>query len=184
MLWPIGQPPGERYTLARRSLEIWLKVLRDSGLWYEQTGSLHLAYDDGEAQVLRKFVAGEGLPHRECQLLGAARVGELSSSTWRLDGLLAAMWSATEVCVDPRQVAAEPPVWLTTRWGVRFFWEYAVIHCEPPRVVVGGRDFGADKITVSDLSNVHAAAPGLRWWQATGATACSGPASRSASRKP
>jgi glycine/D-amino acid oxidase-like deaminating enzyme len=56
MLWPIGQPPGRRYDLARRSLEIWLEVLRSSGLWCERSGSLHLAYHDDEAQVLHEFV--------------------------------------------------------------------------------------------------------------------------------
>ena len=28
MLWPIGQPPGPLYDLARRSLEHWLEVLQ------------------------------------------------------------------------------------------------------------------------------------------------------------
>ncbi|HWC89630.1 MAG TPA: FAD-dependent oxidoreductase, partial [Pirellulales bacterium] len=43
MLWPIGQPLGPLRALARRSLEIWLDVLGEAGLPYEQCGSLHLA---------------------------------------------------------------------------------------------------------------------------------------------
>src|ERR1017187_7687772 len=57
MLWPIGQPFGPRRTLAVRSLEIWLEVLAASGLWHERTGSLHLAYRDDEAQVIRDFAS-------------------------------------------------------------------------------------------------------------------------------
>src|SRR4051812_11901657 len=55
MLWPIGQPAGPLRRLALRSLEIWHDVLRESGLWHERTGSLHLAYREDEAQVLAEF---------------------------------------------------------------------------------------------------------------------------------
>jgi hypothetical protein len=53
MIWPIGQPVGPLYQLARRSRELWLEVLQASGLWHARSGSLHLAYHDDEAQVLR-----------------------------------------------------------------------------------------------------------------------------------
>src|SRR5262249_2064847 len=56
MLWPIGQPAGRMRRMATRSLEIWGQVLRAAGLWHERTGSLHLAYREEEAQVLREFV--------------------------------------------------------------------------------------------------------------------------------
>src|SRR5690349_6962939 len=57
MLWPIGQPAGSPHKLATRSREIWLEVLTASGLWHDRCGSLHLAYQDDEAQVLREFAA-------------------------------------------------------------------------------------------------------------------------------
>jgi glycine/D-amino acid oxidase-like deaminating enzyme len=61
MLWPIGQPFGERRTLGLRSLEIWLEVLASAGLAFERAGSRHLAYYEDEAQVLREYadLAGE-----------------------------------------------------------------------------------------------------------------------------
>src|SRR5271170_4769899 len=73
MLWPIGQPPGPLYELARRSLEIWLDVLRAAALWHERAGSLHLAYHDDEAEVLREFVALAG-EKTSCEILDAAQV--------------------------------------------------------------------------------------------------------------
>ena len=60
MLWPIGQPFGEPRRLALRSLEIWLEVLRAAGLPYDCSGSLHLAYHDDEAQVLREYAQRSG----------------------------------------------------------------------------------------------------------------------------
>src|SRR5262245_51751837 len=55
MLWPIGQPPGAMLQLALRSRALWLEMLRDAGLWHDRVGSLHLAYHDDEAAVLREF---------------------------------------------------------------------------------------------------------------------------------
>ena len=55
MIWPIGQPFGEARTLALRSREIWLEVLRAADLPHECRGSLHLAYHEDEAQVLHEY---------------------------------------------------------------------------------------------------------------------------------
>ena len=55
MLWPIGQPLGKPRALALRSLEIWLEVLRAASLPHGCCGSLHLAYHEDEAEVLREY---------------------------------------------------------------------------------------------------------------------------------
>src|SRR5271155_422494 len=78
MLWPIGQPFGARRRLAIKSLQTWQDVLRASGLWHERSGSLHLAYHEDEAQVLREF-AHESRGHGEqVQLLTPQQVRERS----------------------------------------------------------------------------------------------------------
>ena len=102
MLWPIGQPFGPLRSLAERSLRWWLEVLGSSGLWHEQTGSLHLAYRDDEAQVLREF-ALESRDHGEpFELLGPAAVADRARAVVQ-DGLQLALDSRDEVCVDPRK---------------------------------------------------------------------------------
>jgi glycine/D-amino acid oxidase-like deaminating enzyme len=55
MIWPIGQPAGQMHSIAMRSREIWLEVLSQSRLPSLDTGSLHLAYRNDEAEVLREF---------------------------------------------------------------------------------------------------------------------------------
>src|SRR5262245_62185565 len=69
MIWPIGQPMGELYDLARRSRDMWLNVLQAADLWHERTGSLHLAYRDDEAEVLREFLAAAADNGFECHWL-------------------------------------------------------------------------------------------------------------------
>src|SRR5262249_25742981 len=66
MIWPIGQPLGPLYSLARRSRELWVDVLAASGLWNKQCGSLHLAYHVDEAQVIAEFATESA--DRSCEL--------------------------------------------------------------------------------------------------------------------
>ena len=59
MLWPIGQPIGYLYDRALRSKSIWKKVCAESGLWNNEVGSLHLAYNDLEWEVLQQFAEAD-----------------------------------------------------------------------------------------------------------------------------
>ncbi|MDX2030326.1 MAG: TIGR03364 family FAD-dependent oxidoreductase [Blastocatellia bacterium] len=147
MLWPVGLWAGEWHRRALRSREIWLTALRESGLWHEETGSLHLAYHDDEAAVLREFI--EAAPERgyECEWRDAGRI--LAQSP-RINpaGLRGGMWSPTEVCVDPREVIAGLPGWLARAFGVRFEFNTAVTRFDRPAVTAGGRAWEADHLWV------------------------------------
>jgi FAD dependent oxidoreductase TIGR03364 len=147
MLWPIGQPLGPLHELAMRSREIWLDVLASSRLWHERSGSLHLAYRDDEAQVLREFVAqaaGQGHP---CELLSPDEVARLSAAV-KTPGLVAGMWSPSETCVDPRQIIAELPGWLAREFGVDFEFGCVVTDYRRPRITAGGRTWKANRLFV------------------------------------
>jgi FAD dependent oxidoreductase TIGR03364 len=150
MIWPIGQPAGEMYELARRSRELWLNALQASGLWYEPTGSLHLAYHDDEANALREFIAAAPASGIECQWLDPPQVLSKSSAV-KLDGpdrLRGAMWSPIEICIDPREVIANLPAWLSEEYGVRFAFNRAVTGYDDRRVIAGGEEYGADNLYV------------------------------------
>ena len=147
MLWPIGQPFGPLRRLAMRSLQIWLEVLASSGLWHERTGSLHLAYRDDEAQVLREFAhecAGHGEP---VDLLTPEQVGERTAAVKR-DGLQLAMASHQEVCVDPREVVAGLPEWLSRRFGVDFHFDRTITAVAMPAVIAGNARWSADRLWI------------------------------------
>jgi FAD dependent oxidoreductase TIGR03364 len=146
MLWPIGQPAGRLHDLARRSLEIWTEVLRASNLWHERTGSLHAACHDDEAEVLREFVAG-AREERGCELLDPLQATARCPALVR-EGLRLAMWSPTEVCVDPREVVAGLPEWLTRTFGVRFVFSTAVLGYDRPLVKTAYDDWRADRLMI------------------------------------
>jgi FAD dependent oxidoreductase TIGR03364 len=134
MIWPIGQPLGPMYQLARRSRELWLEVLTASGLWHRPCGSLHLAYHEDEAQVLREFVTESAGEDRPCELWTPAQVAGKFPAVVQT-GLRAALWSPLELAVDPRQVIAELPAWLARSYGVDFAFGTPVLGHALPRVV-------------------------------------------------
>lgn len=147
MLWPVGQPAGHMHEMALRSREIWLEVLAASRLWHDEVGSLHLAYREDEAQVLAEFVKQAAPDGYECELLNSQQVAARSSAV-KAAGLLAGMWSPTEVCVDPREVIAKLPGWLSREFGVHFEFDSAVTSYERPTVWAGGQKWSAERLFV------------------------------------
>ncbi len=147
MLWPIGQPAGPPRDMALRSREFWLQVLTAAGLWHDPVGSLHLAYHEDEAQVLAEFAAEAHAQGTDCELLTAGQVAERSPLV-KTTGLLAGLWSASEICVDPRQVIGSLPEWLAREFGVHFEFGTAVTGFERPYVTGGGRTWQAQRLVV------------------------------------
>jgi D-hydroxyproline dehydrogenase subunit beta len=158
MLWPVGQPAGERYHTARRSLEVWTEVLQAARLWHMRTGSLHLAYHDDEATVLREFVTSAGRREMGCSLLTPAEVVGRCPSI-RTECLRAGMWCPFETCVDPREVVAGLPGWLSAAHGVHFEFGVAVQSYDRPRLHTSAGDWSADRVFVCTGDDFQALFP-------------------------
>jgi FAD dependent oxidoreductase TIGR03364 len=159
MIWPIGQPLGPLYQLARRSRELWLHVLNASGLWHRQCGSLHLAYHEDEAQVLREFVAESAGQDRPCELWTPAQVTARFPAVVQT-GLHAGLWSPIELAVDPRQVIAELPAWLARTYGVAFAFGTPVLGHLLPRVLTPDGDRLVRRLVICTGTDFRELAPG------------------------
>jgi FAD dependent oxidoreductase TIGR03364 len=160
MLWPIGQPVGDRRALAKRSRDIWLNVLASSGLWFDPAGSLHLAYRDDEAQVLREFAAENQERGEPVRLLDAPEAGRRAPAV-RREGLQLALWSGEEVCVDPREVVAGLPAWLSRQHRVRFQFDAPITALELPTFHAGGIAYSADRAWVCSGDELRMLFPDL-----------------------
>jgi D-hydroxyproline dehydrogenase subunit beta len=145
MLWPIGQPLGELRQLAQKSVEIWLEVLASAGLWHDWMGSLHLAYRNDEAQVLREFAQQCRERGQEVALWDAAQIASRARGV-KQAGLQLGLWSGSEVCVDPREVLAGLPGWLARQYGVDFQFGRFVAAVELPEVRAGGVSYLARRL--------------------------------------
>lgn len=160
MVWPMGQPAGERLDVALESRRHWLDVLRGAGLWHDASGSMHLAYHEDEVAVLREFAADANERGYDVEWMSAAAVQERVPRA-NPDGLLGGLFSATEVCVDPRQVVAELPAWLAREHGVAFRFGTSAIAVDTGSVETPHEVLHAERIHVccgDDLRGPFAAA--------------------------
>lgn len=169
MVWPIGQPAGTMLELSLRSRELWVEVLDLAKLPRRETGSLHLTYRADEAAVAQEFAQlGPNLGY-QCSWLKPAEVLERSHAV-EPDGLLGALWSNTELTVDPRQIIQSLPTFLARRYNVQFFFGTAVTAIEPPILYSGNGQWHAETVIVCNGDDFETLYP--RHFAASGLTRC------------
>lgn len=145
MVWPIGQPDGALYNRAMLSKKIWKEVADHAGIWYDEVGSLHLAYQKDEKKVLEELQ--DVYRHRNYTILSADETMKLSPAVIE-KGLAGSLYSPDEMIVDPRKAIHAIPAWLTEAFGVEFVWNKAVTSISHPSVYAGKEVFNADEIFV------------------------------------
>jgi FAD dependent oxidoreductase TIGR03364 len=148
MIWPIGQPSGRLHQMALRSREIWLDVLQQANLPHLRTGSLHVTYREDEAAVGQEFAQKAPLLGYECAWLTPKETLARTEAV-RSEGLLGALWSPTELTVDPRQVIRSLPQFLAERYGVQFHFNTAVRRVGTSALETGNHCWQADSIIVA-----------------------------------
>jgi glycine/D-amino acid oxidase-like deaminating enzyme len=125
----------------------WVEALEQAKLPYWPEGSLHVVYRDDEAAVAREFSElAPGLGY-ECSWLNRDQA-LAQSHAFQADGLSGALWSATELTVDPRQVMAALPGFLRERFGVETYFGCAVHSIDLPLVRAGRSEWSVDQVIV------------------------------------
>lgn len=145
MVWPIGQPEGTLYERAMHAKSIWQETLAGAKCWSQEAGSLHMAYQQDELEVIQQFV--EVSPYRPVSFLNAEETLAKSPAV-NPDGLLGSLYSADEMIVDPREAIAAIPGYLEVALGVTFIWNTAISKVEYPAVFSGEKRWSADEIFV------------------------------------
>lgn len=126
-----------------RSRAIWQAVASEAGFECRPCGSLHLAYADDELAVLREFAAS----HPEAAEVVSPEEALAKRPSIRAAGLRGALWSGTELCVDPRTAVAAVAAQLG-RMGVEVRFGTEVVRIEPDRVETSGGPVTADHVFV------------------------------------
>jgi D-hydroxyproline dehydrogenase subunit beta len=169
MIWPIGQPAGTMLSLSLRSRELWLEILDLAKLPRRETGSLHVAYRADEAAVAQEFAElGPKLGY-ECCWLKPCEVLERSHAV-QPDGLVGALWSSTELTVDPRQVIQSLPGFLAEQYNVQFVFGTAVTAIELPVLYTGEGQWQAETVIVCSGDDFETLYP--RHYATSGLTRC------------
>jgi FAD dependent oxidoreductase TIGR03364 len=136
MIWPIGQPPGLLYNRAMRSRQIWKTIAAETGMWLQETGSLHLAYHAEEWQVLQELEAVFIKEKRNVELLTTDKITNVYEHI-NPDNLLGGLYSTDELLIDPREALAVLPDYLQDKWGVEFYWNKCVSYIADQTAYIG-----------------------------------------------
>ena len=153
MIWPTGQPDGEYYELAMRSRQIWLDLSTKANFQLDQNGSLHLAYQNDEQNVLFEFIdANED--QRNLKWLAYNEVVGLSPGVVS-DELIGAMYSGDDMLIDPREALPKLIEWLQTIHGCIFHFNTPVLAIQDQTCFSPGQTWTADKIFISTGSDTE-----------------------------
>lgn len=148
MVWPIGQPSGTQYKRAMRSRQIWKTIAAAAGIWHQESGSLHLAYNEEEWQVLRELEFVFKKEKRNVWLLDKNKIAENYEQV-NTDHLIGGLYSADEMLVDPREALAALPNYLSEKYGVQFYWNKCVSYVTDQTVYIGNEEeYEADIIFI------------------------------------
>lgn len=167
LLWPVGQKFGKMHDRAMRSREIWLRIIQEAGLWHAPTGSLHLAYAPDELALLEEFLALDQNHGR--RLLTPAQTLAQSSSV-KPAGLLGALWSPTEINIDPRQAVRTIPKLLAERYDVELQFGVNVSSIDLPKIVTSAGTWEAERVFVCSGTDFEMLYPEV--FAARGLTRC------------
>lgn len=146
MVWPVGQPTGPLLERALLSRSLWIELLSAAGAWFEETGSLLVLRQPEELRVAEDFVA-RNRNFRSCALLTPKEALQKAPAL-KAEGLLGAIWSPTEVIVDPRQAVPALMTWLQEKVLVQFRLGQAVTEVGSGYVKTGGNRMEADLVVV------------------------------------
>jgi FAD dependent oxidoreductase TIGR03364 len=158
MIWPVGQPDGDLYEMAMLSRSIWQEMAAEAKIWFDPVGSLHLAYNKEEWNVLEEMAAI--MKYRGYSLLNAEKVRSRSAAIVP-NSLQGALFSPHEIIVDPRKAIAIIPLWLAEKYGVKILYGKAVTNIDHPRVTTDEDIYEADEIYVCSGADFESLYPGL-----------------------
>ncbi|MDO1448976.1 TIGR03364 family FAD-dependent oxidoreductase [Rhodocytophaga aerolata] len=169
LIWPIGQAPGKAYERALNSRKVWQELVNKADLYAAQTGCLHLVYNQDELAVLEEFMTTAPGHGYQCQLLTPEEVSQKSSAA-KTHGLLAGLWSTTELTVDPREVISQLPAFLESQYSVQFRFGTAVTSITMPYVDTAVERWQTDHVYVCSGADFETLYPSV--FAGSGLTKC------------
>lgn len=147
MVWPIGQPDGKLYDRAIRSKNSWKEIADSIGLWYDEVGSLHVAHQPDEWQVLQELHEKFTQSGRPVSLLQPVEIANKFTGV-NTQNLLGGLFSNTEMIVDPREAIASIPSYLSEYLEIKFIWSRQVNAVETGKVFLGNEMLEADLVFI------------------------------------
>ena len=147
MLWPIGQPDGHLYERAIRSREVWKEYLKDAKIPFDTCGSIHLAYDQEEIDVIEELYEHFTKNQRPVSILSPAEIQNKFKGI-NNENLKGALYSSDETIIDPRQGIKNLPAYLKRYYNIDILWGTAVTNVTTNTVWSFKTKYNADVICI------------------------------------
>ncbi len=144
MIWPIGQPLGTLHDRAMYSKNVWQTICKEAKIWHSGKGSLQLAYNPEELDVIHEFYE-TNFYDRDIELLNRKNI------ITRFNGIVyknlnGGFYSSSELIVDPREAIEKLPYYFIEKLGIKFFFNTCINKIEGNKVYSGKKHWEADKI--------------------------------------
>jgi len=147
MLWPIGQPDGHLYERAIRSREIWKAYLKNANIPFDPCGSIHLAYDKEEQDVIEELYNHFLQSQRPVALLSASSIQSKFKGI-NATHLKSGLFSSDETIIDPREGIKNLPIYLKNYYNIDILWGTAVTNVTTNTVWSFKTKYNADIICI------------------------------------
>ena len=135
MIWPIGQPSGKLYERALQSRSIWKQICTEANIWHSEAGSIHVAHQHDEMQVLHELYDCYN-KERNIALFNKDQVADFSPAV-NLNNLLGGLYSKDELLVDARHAIELLPTYLNEKYDVEFYWGKCITYIADNTVYIG-----------------------------------------------
>lgn len=123
LIWPIGQPIGDRFERAMKSRSIWLDIIDKTGIYADKSGSLHVVHSADESEIIEEYVQTLREARLDAMFLTPEKT-KIVSPKVNGKALLGSMWSPYEITVNPREAITSIAEYLKNTLHVQF--EYGV----------------------------------------------------------
>lgn len=147
MIWPIGQPDGHLYDRAIRSREIWKEYLKNANIPFDPCGSIHLAYNQEEQDVVEELYHHFLQSQRPVALLTPSSIQKKFNGI-NHEQLKCGLYSSDETIIDPREGIKNLPAYLKTYYNIDILWGTAVTNVTTNTVWSFKTKYNADVICI------------------------------------
>lgn len=158
MVWPIGQPEGKLFNRALRTREVWKEIAVDANIWFDECGSVQLAYHTDEQLVLTEVYEAFKSQGRKVQLLSPAEVTSKFNGV-NANGLLCGLFSETEMIVNSPKAIPALAAYLHDKLNVTFHWDMAISRIETGKVICGKTTYETDLVVLCSGADMETLFP-------------------------
>ena len=147
MIWPIGQPAGHLYERALQTKSIWKSICDEANIWYTETGSVHVAHQPDEWEVLQELYASFS-KDRPVELLSKQQTEQVCTAA-ETKTLFGALYCKDEMIINPVKAIEALAGYLAEKYAVEFLWSKCVSYIADYTVYIGNtEEYEADLIFI------------------------------------